>query len=109
MLNLDLTFNDLIKSSKRGEEGFQRISVAVLADFATQHLTKALKAVAVNYKICLEVWEAEYDSISVNVFNKNSELYSKPLNYSLRIETLEKCVQEYKSDYNSRHSPVAKW
>lgn len=70
--------------------------VAILADHATQNLTSVLRGVANNYGFHMELYEADYGTAALEVFDTNSRLYSfKPdvVIYSI-------CVQKYRDRYN---------
>jgi FkbH-like protein len=58
-----------------GRERFQKIRLAILADFATQQLVTLLTALAAREKIDLEIYEAGYDSIQFEILNQDSSLY----------------------------------
>jgi FkbH-like protein len=95
MLNLDLSFNNLVKNLKKDNSSFKTLRVAILADFASQYLVKSLKAAAFEYKFQLITWEADYDSIEANVFNESSKLYNEPFDYILLFLSPLKLYKQY--------------
>ena len=97
---MTIAFNDLIKNLKKDGTHFNKVSVALLADFASQHLAKALKAAAVDACINLSVWEAEYDAIDATIYNSNSELYTEHFDYILIIQSTPKLYKEFSHSSN---------
>jgi len=90
-----VAFNELIKNLKKDSSPFNKVSVALLADSASQHLAKALRAVAIEYSINLNIWEAEYDAIDSTIYNINSELYTQSFDYILIIQSTQKIYREF--------------
>jgi FkbH-like protein len=95
MFNINISYNQLIKNLKKDPSQFSHFKIAILADFASQHLTKALKAAAMDYNMVLDFWEAEYDSIEANVYDEGSELYTKAYDYILVFSSSLKLYKEY--------------
>ncbi|MFL5742361.1 MAG: hypothetical protein ACJ75B_19210, partial [Flavisolibacter sp.] len=83
MQTVNINFNQLVKQGKAIPQGSARVRVAVLAEFASQHLVKALRAAAALNKMELEIWETDYDAIDPVVFNESSELYQQSFDYIL--------------------------
>lgn len=71
------TFMDLLKLSKKQNCGDQNkiIKLAILADSAPQHLKTALKGFGQAENICLEIFDAGYDQIDLQIYDESSELY----------------------------------
>jgi FkbH-like protein len=90
-----ITFNDLIKNLKKENCSSKKVSVALLADSASQHLSKALRAAAYDDAINLSVWEAEFDAIDSTIYNINSELYTQHFDYILIIQSTPKLYKEF--------------
>lgn len=81
MLKYDLSYLDyfeLIKKSKSIDISKTKkiIKVAILADFATQQFSLILKTLFYLNEIQCEIYEADFDSIELEVYNQNSGLYS---------------------------------
>jgi FkbH-like protein len=100
--NIDICYNELIKNLKKNKNFYSNISIAILADFASQHLSKALKAAAFDNKIDLKVWEGEYDSINTNIYNESSELYANHFDYILILQSPLKLYKEFSHDHQGR-------
>jgi FkbH-like protein len=66
----------LKKNLKKSFVGFKNIKLGLLGDTATQFLAVALRGYGYEAKCDLEIFEADYNQIEQQVFNKASELYS---------------------------------
>jgi FkbH-like protein len=95
MLDINITYNTLIKNLKKDSGSFDSINIAILADFASQHLVKALKAVAVEHNIKLNIWEADYDTIATSIYDETSELYSQEFKFILIFQSSFKLYKEF--------------
>jgi len=74
---IEFTINELIKNSKRQLEQPHSVSkVAILGDSSTQLFSKALKGYAFEQNIEFDIYEADYASVELNVFDASSRLYS---------------------------------
>lgn len=71
-----LKFLDLKKNCKKSTEGFIKYRFALLGDSATQFLSIAIKGMAWENAIELDMFEAGYNQIKTQVLNPNSELYA---------------------------------
>ncbi|MDE1901746.1 MAG: HAD family hydrolase [Alphaproteobacteria bacterium] len=74
----ELNYFALLKEAKKLLDftGKKTIRLAVLTDFASQQLIPLLKALAARRHVRLEVYEAGYDSIDMEILNPQSELYA---------------------------------
>lgn len=80
------TINQLIKNTKKDVTSLPQINFSVLGDFSTQFLAKAIKGYAFEYGYNFNVFEADYDQIDMQVFNSESELYSRKSDFVLIAE-----------------------
>ncbi len=72
-------FFQLVKNLSKDFAGLKTIRVALLGDTSTQFLVKALRASAYDTGLDLQIWEAEYNQISLQLTDCNSDVYaSKP-------------------------------
>ena len=73
-----LDYFSLIKQAKRlsAESCRATLKIALLADCSTQQLVPLLKTLFHKNGIHAEIYEAEYDTIELEVFNKLSKFYS---------------------------------
>ena len=72
-----MTFNDLLKKANEAQEqSFDyTYKLAVLGNYATQFLTRALGAWAQLKNIDLDIYEADFDQIENEIINPTSSLY----------------------------------
>ena len=72
----DLTINKLLKNAKKQLNSSQQvIKIAVLGDSSTQLFAKALKGYAFEYGLNFDIYEADYASIELEVYNTAAKLY----------------------------------
>ncbi|MCF8371831.1 MAG: HAD-IIIC family phosphatase [Bacteroidales bacterium] len=73
-----MTFNELLQKASeiKGSATDHRYKLAVLGNFATQFLVKALEASGLINGIELSVYEAGYDQIENEIINPASEIYT---------------------------------
>jgi FkbH-like protein len=72
-----LDYFDLLREIKKSAEIVRGkvIRLAILADFATQSLAPVLKALFARYDVKLELYEAAFDAIDIEVIDASSGLY----------------------------------
>lgn len=70
-----VSYLDVKKNLKADMSHMKARKLAVLGDFATQHLCVALRGVAAKEGISLSVYESAYDQIDLQLFNSASDLY----------------------------------
>jgi len=70
-----LEFTRLKANLKKSTNGFANIRLAVLCDYASQHLATALKGYGIDGKTAFEIYEADYDQIEQQVLDGESALY----------------------------------
>jgi len=93
---MQISFNSLVKTLKTpAQSGDKLLRVAVLADFASQHLCKALQAAGRQAQLNLQIWEADYDAIEANVLNTGSELYEGTYDYVLIFFSSLKAYKQF--------------
>jgi FkbH-like protein len=115
-MNEELTFNTLIKTLKAGPKaGDKTLKVALLADFASQYLVKALRAAGLREGLSLDVWEADYDAVDAAVMNAGSELYAGDFQYIIIFLSSLKAYKQFsakglKSEFASnRLAALRQW
>ncbi len=99
-------FNELQKLSKKQPSVVSgKVKLAMLADSAVQFLCVAVKGFGVANNTVYEIWEADYNQIDHEVFDKNSNLYSSPHEYVLILRSSEHLLKAfYKTEFSSRGS-----
>ncbi|MFI5151617.1 MAG: HAD-IIIC family phosphatase [Bacteroidia bacterium] len=70
------TFSDLKRNLRKDYSGFTPLKIAILCDSASQLFVQAIKGYAYELGINPEIFEADYNQIDLQVFNRKSELYA---------------------------------
>jgi FkbH-like protein len=97
----EMDYFTLAKEAKTLDTGrcVRTARLAVLADFATQHLVPILKVLAARNGTRLDVYEADYDQIDVDILNPQSGLYEFDPQYAAILVASEKLKSRfYESD-----------
>jgi FkbH-like protein len=87
-----LDYLDLVTEARRLDPAphGKVLRIAVLADFATQHLTPILKALFARNSVRLEIYEADYDTIDTEILNPTSGLNQFTPKYVVILVATEK-------------------
>jgi FkbH-like protein len=84
------SLNELKRNLKRPSEGLPTIRLAVAADSASQLAVQALGGYARELKLRLEIYEADYDQIDLQLLDPSSELYGFRPEFILIWQSAEK-------------------
>lgn len=88
----------LIKAAKRLQDleakAGQKTRIAILADCTTQHLTPLIKVIGAKRGIRVDIYEAGYDAIELEVFNPSSQLYAFDPDFVFILKSTEKLKQK---------------
>ncbi|HTE24840.1 HAD-IIIC family phosphatase [Flavitalea sp.] len=90
-----LAYSLLVKQLKQDKTGFKNIKLAILADFASQHYVKAIRAALISSRIDATIWEADYNSIDSSIISEHSELYQASFDYVVLIPSPHKLIKEF--------------
>lgn len=91
------TFEKLIKNLRNTRPGVTVLNCAILAEFASQHLVKALRGAAKEHSIELVCLECDYDSIETTVLDQSSPLYSKVFDFIIIFQSPFKLYRHFSS------------
>lgn len=69
-------FSQLRKNLKKDFSGFKSLKVALLGDTSTQFLSQAIRGEGFDAALDLQIWEADFNQIEMQVFNSDSEMYA---------------------------------
>ena len=72
---MTVSYIELMKLAKKNKNPKGSFRLAVLGDSATQHLSIAIKGYGILNKVPVEVYDADYNQIELQVFDNESELY----------------------------------
>lgn len=88
-------FLHLRKNLNKDFSNFPEIKVAVLGDSATQLLVTALKGQAYENQLNLNLFEADFDQIPLQINNPNSELHAFHADYVLLFQSSQKLLYHF--------------
>ena len=91
------SFLQIKKNIKKDFSEFKKIKLAILGDSSTQFLNIAIKGLAYDYNLNLDIWESDYDQIPLQVFDSSSDLYSFDPDLILIFKSSHKLLQKYNS------------
>ncbi len=92
-----LSYNGLLKNLKIDASDFKSITIAVLAEFASQHLVKALRGSLISYRINASIWEADYNAVDGTIFNDDAEFYQRKFDYIVILPSRHKLHKEFQA------------
>jgi len=93
------SFKELKRNLKSNILALPSIKVALLGDSATQFLAIALKGTAIERGFNIELFEADFNQIELQLFDKDSELYKFKADFVIVFQSTHKIL----SNYNSRN------
>lgn len=101
-----LTFNQLKKNLRRDTPGLRPVKLAILADSASQLLTQAIAGYGVESGICFDIYEADYNQVDNEVFNRASGLYAFQPDFVLVNLSAERLLKRF---YTSKRTTRAQF
>ncbi|MEG1782737.1 MAG: FkbH domain-containing protein, partial [Oscillospiraceae bacterium] len=102
------TFLQLMKNSNKQSKFNLQYKLAVLGDCATQHLSMALRGYGYEQKISIEVFQAEYNQITSEILDDQSNLYKFTPDGVLIQMCSEKLYEEFCKAPTNQRSNFAK-
>jgi len=88
-------YRELRKNLKKDYGAFPKVKIAVLSDQAAQYPAQALRAVAYEYGIDAELYEAPFDRIEAETLDVSSGLYSFAPDVAVILPTAENIRGRY--------------
>jgi FkbH-like protein len=99
-----MDFFQLKKNLKKDINGYPKLKIAILCDFASQFFTQAIKGYGIEFGIDFDIFEADYNQIDRQVLDPSSELYSFAPQYIILARSTENLLKQfYKTDLKERH------
>lgn len=89
------TFQQLKKNLKQDFSSLKPIKLAVLGDTATQFLTQAIRGLGYDKGFDLQIWEADFDQINLQINDPESELYEFQPELVLIFQSSHKLLSKY--------------
>jgi FkbH-like protein len=96
-------FSQLKKNLKKDFSSLKVIRLAILGDTSTQFLTQALRGEGFDRGLNVEIWEADFDQIEMQVFDPESELYSFKPEIVLVFQSSHKLLGKYNKQKTERY------
>ncbi|MCL2260131.1 MAG: HAD-IIIC family phosphatase [Fibromonadales bacterium] len=93
-----MTFNQLKKLSKQSGNDLPVIRVALLGDTATQLLATAIKGMGQYRNFNIELFEADFNQIEMQFFNKDSELHKFNADFTIVFQSTHKLLGKKTKD-----------
>lgn len=88
-------YASLKKNLKKDFSRLQQLKVAVLGDTATQFLVQSIRGHGYDYGYNLNIWEAEFNQIDLQIFDSNSELYEFDPEIIIIFQSTQKLLKRY--------------
>src|SRR6195952_3155782 len=101
------TFSELKKNLKKDFSPLKKIRVAVLGDTATQFLMQALRGAGYEKGFDLQIWEADFNQIERQVFDRGSELYEFKPEIIILFQSAHKLLGKYNKLKPEAYSSLA--
>jgi FkbH-like protein len=100
-------FSAIRKNLKKDFSNLKSIKIAVLGDTSTQFLTQAIRGTGFDYGLNLEIFEADFNQIKQQVFDKNSDLYSYNPEIVILFQSAHKFLEKYNKSNISEVNSLA--
>lgn len=101
------TFQQLKKNLKQDFTSLKPIKLAVLGDTATQFLTQAIRGLGYDKGFDLQIWEADFDQIALQISDSESELYEFKPELVLIFQSSHKLLSKYNKLKPEAHALLA--
>ena len=96
-------FSQLKKNLKKDFSQFKSIKISLLGDTATQFLSQALRGIAYDHSINLDIWEADFNQIERQVFDHSSDLYEFNPEIVIVFQSTHKLLSKYNKSNPDQH------
>ncbi|MDR0520108.1 MAG: HAD-IIIC family phosphatase [Clostridiales Family XIII bacterium] len=90
-----MDYRELRKNIKKDYSGFPKARVALLSDQSPQYPAQAIRAMAYEYRIDAEIYEAPFDSMEAEALDPASGLYSFAPDVTVLLPAAEKIRARY--------------
>jgi len=101
------TFQQLKKNLKNDFSSLKTIKLAVLGDTATQFLTQAIRSLGYDKGFDIQIWEADFDQIELQISDAASELYEFKPELVLIFQSSHKLLSKYNKYKPEAHTSLA--
>jgi FkbH-like protein len=100
-------FSDLRKNLKKDFSRFKSQKVALLGDTSTQFLSQAIRGGGYDAALDLQIWEADFNQIEMQVFNSDSEMYAFHPDLIILFLSSHKLLNKYNKQTLEQQSSLA--
>lgn len=100
-------FTQIKKNLKKDYSILKSIKVAVLGDSTTQMLVQALRGLGYEHDYNFEIWEADFNQIEIQVFDRSSELYKFRPELIIVFQSSHKLLGKYNKINPDKYSLFA--
>ena len=97
-------FSQIKKNLKKDFSNLKKIKVAILGDTATQFLNQAIRGIGYDRDFNLEIWEADFNQIELQVSDLGSELYKSKPDVIIIFQSSHKILGKYNKLKEGNHS-----
>lgn len=94
---MSYTLMELIKLSKNGGGEKVNYKLGIIGNDATQHLKNAVRGMGIAKSLNIDVFDADYNQIEIQVLNPMSELYE----FNPDIVLISMCIEKLFEDYEA--------
>ncbi len=96
-------FNEIKRNIKKDFSSFKTIKIALLGDTSTQFLNVALRGLAYDYHLNIDIFEADFNQIELQLLNTDSEVYQFKADYVIIFYASHKLLNKfYKTNVEAR-------
>lgn len=92
---MDLLFYQLKKNLKQDFSTLRKVNVSLMGDTATQFLAQSIRGMGYEYKLDLQIWEAEFNQIENQLFDPTSHYNSIESQVTIIFESSHKLLQKF--------------
>ena len=89
------TFSQLKRFLKNPIAGQKEVRLVLLGDTSTQFLNQALRGTGLELGLDLQIWEADFNQIELQVFDSDSELYAFKPQIVIIFQSTHKLLGKY--------------
>tara|TARA_B100000795_G_scaffold234805_1_gene194136 strand:+ start:5087 stop:6805 length:1719 start_codon:yes stop_codon:yes gene_type:complete len=82
---------------------FQSFDLSILSDSSTPYLVKFIKALALENKLNMEIWDAPIDQIEQQVFNSGSQFHKKNHDLTIIFESTHSLLKKFNQSNLKNH------
>ncbi|NHM06444.1 HAD-IIIC family phosphatase [Flavobacterium sp. CYK-4] len=100
-------FSQLKKNLKQDFSNLKKVKVALLGDSATQFLNIAIRGMGYDRGFDLQIWEADFNQIELQVTDPNSELYEFEPEVIVIFQSAHKLLGKFNKMKVEQHSQLA--